>query len=92
MNSRKIEDGLALLGAVLVMVGVMFAATAALADEPKGGRAPTAATTTKAPQASAARANREAADGAIESIADDNKLDLEIRISDHTSQLVAQNR
>lgn len=92
MGSKKIENGLALLGALLVMVGVMFAASSALANDAKGGRAPTAETATGSLQGRAEQANRDAADSAIESIADDNRLDLEIRLSDRTSNTVAQNR
>jgi hypothetical protein len=33
MRTRKIENGLALLGALIVLLGVTFAASSALADE-----------------------------------------------------------
>ena len=87
MGNRNIVNGLAIVGAILVLVGVTIAANTALAEEAKSGRAP--ATTAKAlletKRDIAEKANRDAADDAAESIALDNELDLEIRLTDRTS-------
>lgn len=89
MSNKNIENGLALIGAMLVLVGVTFAVNSALADETDRGRAPTT-TAQSAPLSKADRANREAADSAADRIALDNKLDLEIRLYDRTSTIVAR--
>jgi len=92
MGNRNIVNGLALIGAVLVLVGVTIAASTALAEEAKSGRSPTAATKglSEKGKTTAEQANREAADDAAESIALDNKVDLEIRLLDRTSTVVSR--
>ena len=92
MGNRNIVNGLAMIGAILVLVGVTIAANTALAEEAKSGRSPTAATEALGDKgkASAEKANREAADDAAERIALDNKIDLEIRLPDRTSTLVSR--
>lgn len=94
MNSKQVVNVLAVLGAVVVMIGVMFAATSALADEHF------TVTTTAAPIHDAAdasldnasRAHLDAAEDAAARIAMSNRLDLDIRFFDHKSVSVAGNR
>jgi len=92
MGNRNIVNGLALIGAVLVLVAVTVAANTALAEDAKGGRAlgATADALTDKGKALADKAAREAADAASDRIALDNKLDLEIRLTDRTSTIVAR--
>lgn len=94
MNIRNFENGLALIGAVIVLLGVTFAAGSALADEVSAERAvaSVADAATDKSQAEANKANRKAAEAAVEGIAEDNKLDLEIRLLDRTSTIVARAR
>ena len=91
MKARTIENTLALVGAVIVLVGVSFAAGTALAQE-------TAARTTPAVIArdiadttlrGAREANRATADAAAEALALENWIDLEVRLQDHTSMMAA---
>lgn len=91
MNDRNIVNVLALFGAIIVIVGVMFAATSALAEE-----RPTVVTTAvaihDAADASvdkATVANAEAASAASEQLARDLRLDLDIRLIGHTSTTAA---
>jgi len=94
MGNRNIVNGLALIGAVLVLVGVTIAANTALAEEAESGRSPNVASKSlgAAGKAHAEKANREAAQDAANAIALDNKVDLEIRLADHTSNVVARRR
>ena len=94
MNIRNLENGLALIGAVIVLLGVTFAASSALADEVSAERAvaSVADAATDKSQAEANKANRKAAEDAVDGIAEDNKLDLEIRLLDRTSTIVARAR
>ena len=94
MGNRNIVNGLALIGAILVLVGVTIAANTALAEEAKGGRALTSTSDSllDAGRANGEKVNREAADAASDRIALDNKLDLEIRLADRTSTVVARSR
>lgn len=94
MGNRNIVNGLALIGAILVLVGVTVAANTALADDAKGVRALASTSESLTPKSRAAddKANREAAEAASERIRLDNKLDLEIRLADRTSTLVGRRR
>jgi len=94
MGNRNIVNGLALIGAVLVLVGVTIAANTALAGDAKSARSRHAASDIidAEGKATAEKANREAAEDAAESIALDNKVDLEIRLLDRTSTVVARRR
>ena len=92
MSNRNIENGLAVAGAILVLVGVLFAAASALADETNGvtatgiaihGAAETSVET-------AATAHAEAAEAAAERMARNNELDLDIRFFDRMSNRVAK--
>lgn len=84
MQKRNIEDGLALAGAILVIVGVSFAATSALAD---GNDVVTTAVAihdaAETSATNAATAHTEAADAAVARMARSNELDLDIRLIDH---------
>ena len=91
MKAANIEKGLALVGALLVLSGVSSAAEDAFAVE-------TADITTNAvaihdtaddTRAIAAKANAESADRAAKALAAKNWLDLDIRLDDHTSTLIA---
>lgn len=94
MNDRNIVNGLALFGALIVIVGVMFAASSALAEEQ-----PNVVTTAVAIHDAADRsvdkaqlANIEAADSASEQIARDIRLDLDIRLVGRRSTAAAEAR
>lgn len=92
MRIKDIENGLALAGAILVLIGVSFAATSALAAE-NAGITVTGVAIHKAAETSiehAAIAHAEAADVAVRRIARSNELDLDIRFFDHNSTLVAR--
>ena len=94
MGNRNIVNGLAVIGAILVLVGVTIAANTALAEEATGVRALVATSDSLADKgrANEEKANREAAEAASDRIALDTKLDLEIRLADHTSTIVARSR
>ena len=91
MNARNIEERLALLGVLLVLIGVSSAAEEALAAE-------TAEVTTTAVAIHEAaddtleiaeQANAEAAANAAAALAKEIGADLDIRFNDHTSVLIA---
>lgn len=94
MGNRNIVNGLALIGAILVLVGVTVAANTALAEDAGGARALAATSDSlqESGRANEEKANREAADAASDQIALDNELDLEIRLADRTSIVVARSR
>ena len=94
MKTRITEERLALLAALVVLVGVSFAAGDAFAQE-----SPTLTATAVAIHAIpdetleiAARANAEAASRAADSLARQNWVDLEIRLEDRRSELIAGQR
>lgn len=91
MKATNIENRLALIGAVLVLIGVSSAAEDALGEE-----ASEVTTTAVAIHDAAdgtveiaAEANADAAARAVRALAEKNWLDLDIRLEDHTSTLVA---
>lgn len=94
MKVRNIEDRLAQLAALIVLFGVTFATGDALADDD------TEVTTTavaihKAGCATlelAEQANHEAAARAMVSLTLDNRVDLDIKLDDRTSTLIAGRR
>lgn len=92
MNIRNLENGLALLVAVLVFVAMTFAANSALADEAAAERVLVASNATTDSAPSEKKAIRDAADDAMDRIANDNKLDLEIRLVNRTSTIAARAR
>ena len=77
MKRKDIENGLAWLGALIVLIGVSAAATTALAAEPTGVEAKAIAIhdAGDATVAPARQANRKAADEAVEAIAIENGFD-----------------
>ena len=91
MKTRNIENGLALLGATIVIIGVSFAAESALAKESAHVTATAEANQDVASNTlqGAKQANHEAASQAAESLATENWIDLDIRFDGHTSLLVA---
>lgn len=92
MKARNIENGLALVGALIVIIGVSFAAESALAKE-SALVTTTAAAVHKAPDQTlrqgAEKATNEAAREAAKSLASENWLDLDIKLEDRTSMLVS---
>lgn len=90
MKATNIEERLALVGVLIVLIGVSFAAEDALAEE-------TVDTATVALHEAAENtieiaeeANEDAAARAIEALALETVTDLDIRLDDHTSVLVAE--
>lgn len=94
MNSKHIVNGLAILGAIVVMIGVSFAARTALAEEPAAVEATAVAIHRAADVslAAAAEAHEEAANHAAAEIVRSHRLDLDIRFLDASSVTVADNR
>ena len=86
-----VESDIAVVG---VSVGVTVAANTALAEDASGARALTSTSDSllEKGRANEEKAKREAADAASDRIALDNKLDLEIRLADRTSNVVARSR
>lgn len=91
MRRKNIENGLALLGALVVLIGVSSAATSAFAAE----RTEVEITAIAIHEAGAAtlpaarQANQRAAADAIRSIELDNLISLDIELADRTSTLIA---
>ena len=91
MKGTNIEERLAILGALLVLLGVSFAAEDALAMECDDVTT-TAVAIHKAADNTiemAEQANAEAARKAVEALAIENGLALDIRLEDHKSTMVA---
>lgn len=87
----RIEDALALAGALIVLLGVGFAATTALAEGTDGVSA-TAVAIHTAGDASAARGRKASGDAAaktVKALRADTALDLDLRLTDRTSTLIA---
>jgi len=94
MKARNIENGLALVGAVVVLIGVSFAADNALAEENADVTTTTVAIdiATDNTLNSAAKANAETAARAVESLALENWIELDIQLEDRTSTLIARGK
>jgi len=91
MKRQNIENGLALLGALVVLIGVSFAAGSAIAAERLEVET-TAVAIHKAADATLAgarAANASSAAKAARSIARDNGASLDIELQDRTSMLIA---
>ncbi|MBT8081543.1 MAG: hypothetical protein KJP08_01955 [Gammaproteobacteria bacterium] len=91
MKTRITEERLALLAALVVLIGVSSAAGDAFAQESPTINA-TAVAIHTVPDATleiAAAANAEAAQRAAQSLARQNWVELEIRLEDRRSQLIA---
>jgi len=91
MKARKIENGLALMGAVIVLIGVSFAADDALAEETADVTTTTVAINdaTEVTLNGARTANVETAAEAVASLALENWIELDIQLKDRTSTLIA---
>lgn len=91
MKVRNIESGLAWIGALIVVVGVTFAASSALASEPVADRAIRSSNNDAAAMtlAGARHANMETAAEASAAIARATTLGLDIEIAGRTSTLIA---
>ena len=91
MKTRNIENNLAAVAALIVLVGVSFAAEDALGFEPADLTSTAIAIhdTSDATLRGAARANQDAAAQAARSLALENWVDLDIKLEDRTSTLVA---
>ena len=87
MKTRNIENGLALIGAMIVIVGVSFAAGSALAKESAPVTPTTAAFNDVADKTlqGAEQAINEAARQAAKSLATETSIDLDIKFDDRTS-------
>lgn len=90
MKHSNIEDRLALIGALIVLFGVSMAAEDALAGDAEITSTAIAIHEAAAGTlAQAEAANMEAAERAAESLALEIGLELDIRLEDHTSTLIA---
>ena len=90
MKVRNIENNLALVAALIVLVGVSFAAEDALGTEAADVTTTTAAIRSAADYAiaGAAIANADAAAQAANSLALENGVSLDIKLGDRTSAMV----
>ncbi|MGB5490287.1 MAG: hypothetical protein WBM76_05605 [Woeseiaceae bacterium] len=94
MKTRKVENGLAYVGALVVLMGVLAAASSAFAAEPAVTDSATATQRDAAAEAviGAKEAMRESADVAAKAIKVETSFDLENQLSDIRSTLIAANR
>jgi len=94
MKAKNIENTLVLVGALVVLVGVSFAAEEALGFETANATTDTVAIRdiTTSTTSGAAEANAEAAAQAAESLALQNWVNLDIKLEDRTSTLVADKK
>ena len=93
MNTRNIENKLAMLAALIVLIGVSWAAGSALAAEPANQIAVemTERAATDETIIGARKAVAEAAAEAAEALKVENAFDLDNQLSDITSTLIAAN-
>lgn len=91
MKAKNIENNLALAGALIVLVGVLFAAEDALGLEIANVTTTALAIHDVADSTTsgAAKANADAAALAAKSLAMENGIDLDIKLEDRTSMLIA---
>jgi len=94
MKTRNIENRLAFIGALVVLIGVLFAASSALATEATDAPRVTVARQKGADATiiSARQAMTEAAVEAAEALKAASRLDLEIQLKDLTSTLAVRSR
>ena len=94
MKARKIENGLALAGAIVVLIGVSFAADNALAEEIADVTTTAVAIHNVADNTltSAETANAESAANAVASLALEARVELDIQLGDRTSTLIASEK
>ena len=89
MKSRNIENRLAYVGALIVLVGVTWAASSAFGAEPTNHTAAADSETTNITVVIARQAMTEAATKAAEALKAENKFDLDNQLNDLTSTLMA---
>jgi len=94
MKAKNFENNLALAGALIVLVGVSFAAEDALSFENANVTSTAIAIhdNTESTTSGAAKANADAAAKAAKSLALENSVNLDIKLDDRTSVLVADKR
>ena len=96
MKTRNIENRLALVGAFIVLLGVLSAATSAFAAEPTDAKTNGVAAKRNDVSVEAVRgarkANAEAAAEAAEALKAETTLELEIQLGDLTSGFIASTR
>lgn len=94
MKTRNLENRLAYLGAIVVLMGVLAAASSAFAAEPETTDRAVVAENEAALEAinGAKEAMRESADAAAEALEIENNFDLENQLSDISSTLIAANK
>lgn len=94
MKAKNVENNLALIAALIVLVGVSFAAEEALGFE-SADVTTTAVAIHDAGRSTisgAAKANADAAAAAAKSLALENWMALDIKLQDRTSTLVADRK
>lgn len=93
MKTRNIENNLAVFGALIVLVGVSFAAGDAFGAETADVTSTAIAIHDVSPDTTsgAEKANKDAAAKAAESLAIENSINLEIKLESRTSTLIAAN-
>ena len=92
MKARNVENGLALAGAIVVLIGVSFAADNAFAEE-NANVTSTAVAIHNAGDTTlsiAEKANAETAAIAVASLELENSIEFDIQFRDRTSTLVAR--
>ena len=89
MNSRNIENRLAYVAALIVLVGVIWAAGSAFAAEPNNFAVAAENDATNDTIAIARQAMTESAAKAAEALKAENKFDLDNQLNDLTSTLIA---
>lgn len=93
MKTRNLENGLAYVGALVVLMGVLAAANSAFAAEPAITDSSVVAEQEASAEAidGAKRAVRESADEAAKALQLENNFNLENQLSDINSTVVAAN-
>ena len=96
MKTRNIENKLALIGALIVIIGVSSAATSALAAEPTDETTTTVAAkrdeSASVTIRGAQKANAEAAAEAVKALKAETTLELDIQLGDLTSTFIASTK
>jgi len=94
MKHRNIENGLAYVGALIVLTAVFASASSAFAAEPAKAEPRDIAANTAAVEAinGARKAMRESADVAAKALKLETNFDLENQLSDISSTLIAANK
>ncbi|MGI9232012.1 MAG: hypothetical protein ACR2RD_00140 [Woeseiaceae bacterium] len=94
MKTRNLENGLAYVGALVVLMGVLAAANSAFAAESENTDSTVVVENDAAVEAinGAEKAMKESADAAAKALEIENNSDLENQLSDISSTLIAANR